>query len=110
METVRAFLRNEIGIFPDEAQPEGYAFGEFTGVFRTLDCRFRFRVVEARTRADAIGLYLALNAGGTPAHRGRTRKGSGLATPGPRSLNPRGVCAVTAHYERRMEGFGSRGR
>ena len=66
LETVRSFLRGELRIFPDDARPEGYLFEDFTGVFRGLLYSFRVRVVEVHTRADAIGLYLAINAGGTP--------------------------------------------
>lgn len=66
VETVRRFMRGEIGIFPDADKPEGYHFGDFTGKFRWAIHSLRFQVVECRTKADILSLYLKINAGGTP--------------------------------------------
>jgi hypothetical protein len=68
IETVRAFLRGEVRVFPDAARPEGYAIQDFKGAARGLSFEYDFlwRVVICKTPADVIALYLAINAGGTP--------------------------------------------
>lgn len=72
LETVQRFLRGEIRIFRGAvllggktAPPEGLAFEEFGGAFRSMLYGFRFRVVETPTRLDVLNLYLSINTGGT---------------------------------------------
>jgi len=59
LEAVRGFLRGEVYAFRR-------TFQELKGPLRIVKHGFRFRVVELRTRADMLKLYLALNVGGTP--------------------------------------------
>ncbi len=59
LETVRRFLRDELPVF-------GHRYSQIEGHFRFLHTRFRWRVVECRTQADILQLYLDINTGGTP--------------------------------------------
>lgn len=59
LEAVRGFLRGEVYAFRR-------TFQELKGPLRMVKHGFRFRVVELRSRADMLKLYLALNIGGTP--------------------------------------------
>ena len=59
LETVRKFLRDEIPAF-------GHLYSQFTGSLRFTQARFKWRVVECKTRQDILRLYLNINAGGTP--------------------------------------------
>jgi hypothetical protein len=61
LEAVRAFLRGEVYAFRRTFQQLG-------GRLRTTKHNFQWRVVEVKTRADMLKLYLSLNQGGTP-HR-----------------------------------------
>ena len=59
LEAVRAFMRGDIPAF-------GLRVHEYEGSFPTLDYRLRFQVCCLRTREEVLGLYLKINAGGTP--------------------------------------------
>ncbi len=59
LEAVRAFLRDEIPAFRRTKS-------EFLGKLNFTSHGFNWRVVDLRTRADVLKLYLALNSGGTP--------------------------------------------
>lgn len=59
LESVRKFLRDEIEVF-------GCRFSTFRGNPRLMQFRFKWRVIECKTRADILRTYLNLNGGGTP--------------------------------------------
>lgn len=59
LEAVRGFLDNKVPAF-------GRYLKDFKGVLRFTHHQFQFAVVELKTRADVLKLYLGLNAGGTP--------------------------------------------
>lgn len=66
LETVRAFLRDEIRVFSSSAlSTEGYLASEIEDL-RAVGLRFDICVVQVGSRAEQLALYLALNTAGTP--------------------------------------------
>jgi hypothetical protein len=59
LEAVRAFLRNDLRVF-------GRYRKDFTGRLGISGPSFRCNVCTLETRAEALRLYLSINAGGTP--------------------------------------------
>lgn len=73
LKTVRMFMRDEIALWGGvrllngkQVPPEGLTRSQMGGQLRELLYSLKFRVVDAPTRLDALNLYLAMNAGGTP--------------------------------------------
>lgn len=66
LEAILAFMRGEMRVFPDASMPDGYALADFTGNFPFSKLHIVICVVECRTYADQLRLYLNINGGGTP--------------------------------------------
>jgi len=58
------FLRNEMAIFPDEKNPQGYFHGDFTDKLRMM-VSFIWHVNDLPKRSQVLQWYIEMNAGGT---------------------------------------------